>query len=605
VDHSPAPGTATAPPTQLTETMSARYYRAVALDYDGTLTTTQRPDAAVLEAVAETRRGGRRVVLVTGRILEELEAVFPDAGSAFDGIVAENGAVIRYADGTVRAVASPVAAELEAALLARGVPVRRGRVLLATEAAYDEEVLHEIARLGLGDQLIRNREALMVLPPAITKGTGLLEILGDLGLSRHNTIGVGDAENDHALMEVCELGVAVGNAVEALKARADIVLREPDGAGILALLHGALLRETLRIRPPRAQVRLGLFADGTPAILPASQINVLVTGGTKSGKSHLAGLLAERLIARGYSVCVLDPEGDHVALGRLRATMVVGGTEDLPPIETLERLIAHRFGSLVVDLSLRSPSDKREYAGRALHALAHLRDTRGLPHWLFIDEAHLFLDQRERLFEPDDARRGLCLVTYRPADLSSEALEAVDAVLALPGPETAALRAALTRSAFGSHVVCGALTRELEGLSLGSAVLIDRAGPRAFRLDERASVHVRHWHKYLLAPLPAHRRFFFRAGDRPTGIVAANVAEFHDALQHCEAEAIRHHAAQGDFSRWLAEVIQDEDLAADFEGVEGRLRQDKAVDAESARRKLVSSIEQRYPEEYPHESPVP
>ena len=62
----------------------------------------------------------------------------------------------------------------------------------------------------------------MILPAGVTKGSGLLEALGELGLSQHNTIGVGDAENDHSLLEVCEIGVAVANAVDAIRAHADV-----------------------------------------------------------------------------------------------------------------------------------------------------------------------------------------------------------------------------------------------------------------------------------------------------------------------------------------------------------------------------------------------
>jgi hydroxymethylpyrimidine pyrophosphatase-like HAD family hydrolase len=51
--------------------------QAIALDYDGTLTETDRPATDALEAVRETRRRGQAVVLVTGRILAELRAVFP------------------------------------------------------------------------------------------------------------------------------------------------------------------------------------------------------------------------------------------------------------------------------------------------------------------------------------------------------------------------------------------------------------------------------------------------------------------------------------------------------------------------------------------------
>ena len=37
----------------------------------------------------------------------------------------------------------------------------------------------------------------------VSKGSGLFGGLGDLGISHHNTIAIGDAENDHSLLEAC------------------------------------------------------------------------------------------------------------------------------------------------------------------------------------------------------------------------------------------------------------------------------------------------------------------------------------------------------------------------------------------------------------------
>lgn len=78
----------------------SRYYKAVAVDYDGTLTVGARPESAVLAQIAAARRQGLRVVLVTGRILAELRQVFPDVGRHFELIVAENGAVLEGLDDT-------------------------------------------------------------------------------------------------------------------------------------------------------------------------------------------------------------------------------------------------------------------------------------------------------------------------------------------------------------------------------------------------------------------------------------------------------------------------------------------------------------------------
>jgi haloacid dehalogenase-like hydrolase len=51
----------------------------------------------------------------------------------------------------------------------------------------------------------------MVLPAGVTKATGLAAALHTLGRSPHNLVGVGDAENDHAFLRLCECAVAVAN----------------------------------------------------------------------------------------------------------------------------------------------------------------------------------------------------------------------------------------------------------------------------------------------------------------------------------------------------------------------------------------------------------
>lgn len=135
----------------------------------------------------------------------------------------------------------------------------------------------------------------MILPGGLTKGSGLLEALGDLGLSSHNTIGVGDAENDRSLLDVCEIGVAVANAVDVIHASADVRLELPDGQGVAELLRGPVLRGRAHVHSRRWQLTLGTGEGGKPVTLPASQLNVAVCGATGAGKSYLAGLMCEQL----------------------------------------------------------------------------------------------------------------------------------------------------------------------------------------------------------------------------------------------------------------------------------------------------------------------
>ena len=67
-------------------------YLALATDYDGTLAKDGRVDEPTLEALERFRDSGRRLILVTGRELDELLEVFPQV-DLFERVVAENGAL--------------------------------------------------------------------------------------------------------------------------------------------------------------------------------------------------------------------------------------------------------------------------------------------------------------------------------------------------------------------------------------------------------------------------------------------------------------------------------------------------------------------------------
>ncbi|MCO8128060.1 HAD family hydrolase [Acidimicrobiia bacterium EGI L10123] len=575
--------------------MAAGYFRAVAVDFDGTLTEGARPDEAVLAAIADLRRRGIRVILATGRILGELRRGFHDVDDHFDSIVAENGALLSGPHGR-RLLADPVDAALEDALLRRRVPVRSGEVLLACDATHDLVVLEEIGRLGLDCQILRNRAALMVLPAGVTKGSGLLEALGDLGVSRHSTITAGDAENDRRLLEVGEYGVAVANAVDALKDHADLVLDEADGHGILGLLRGPILTGARRAHSDRWRVLLGMTGEGESVVIPASQVNVLIAGGSGMGKSYVAGLLAEAISELGYSALVVDLEGDHLGLDDLRGVLSVGGVEPLPKPTEIHRLLRHRFGSVVLDLSLLVPDEQDAYISSLPEVIEDERDQTGLPHWVFVDEAHRLVGtDLMGAAVLDEANRGYCLVSYRPEHLTGISPENLDVVLLTPGLEPHQLSSlAVATGRTGQH-----LTDLLDGTVVGQAIIIEPPrGPdhdRCFTVASRRTSHVRHWHKYVRLPLDAHLHFHFRTtGNVPTGHVATSLYEFHHILRQSPPEVIEHHASQHDFSCWIQDAIKDGALQDSFRATERSLAE---AGSTSIRDELVHAIEQRYLDE--------
>ena len=80
----------------------------------------------------------------------------------------------------------------------------------------------------------------MVLPSGVNKATGLRAALDEMNVSAHNSVGVGDAENDHAFLSICECSAAVANALPAVKEKVDIVLEQDHGAGVRQLIDEML-----------------------------------------------------------------------------------------------------------------------------------------------------------------------------------------------------------------------------------------------------------------------------------------------------------------------------------------------------------------------------
>lgn len=564
-------------------------FRAVAVDYDGTLTQEPRPHASVLAAVREVRAAGRMVVLVTGRILSELRADFAEVDDEFDAIVAENGAVLA-SDGDTRDLARPVDAELAAALAHRDVALRRGRVLVACDAACASVALEQVARLGLDCQLVRNRDALMILPAGVTKGTGLVEALGDLGVSRHSAIGVGDAENDHPLLEVCELGVAVANAVDSLKGRADVVCDDPDGAGVAALLRDTVLGDAHRLPPKRWQLALGTTADGQTVGLPASQINLLITGASGAGKSYVTGLAVEQLVELGYSLLLIDREGDHLELGRRRGVLVVGGGSDPPGPRQLTQLLTHRFSSVVVDVSLLDEPAQRDYLHTVAPAVLAQRTTTGLPHWIVLEEAHSVLASPDLVGEIlATGPRGYCLTTYQPDALAPAIREHLDYVLAVTGGDhTAGDSVDFLAEVTGTDPQELAACLHTPSSDALLATVGEAGAPLELTLAARATRHVRHWHKYVHGGLPPHLRFYPHGSDHG----CANLGDLHRSLATLSADTLTFHAHRSDFSRWIAHVVADPDLAALIEQLEAY---HDPHHAEPTRHALRHAIEARHP----------
>ena len=238
-------------------------YLALATDYDGTIAQEGAVDAATLAGLQRWRDAGRRLILVTGRMLDDWLDVFPQYAplELFDWVVTENGAVLYHpASQTIRLLADPPPAEFKqqlrqqigdgskifqaadsgefAPLIQSGKldAFASGRVIVATWHPYEAEATRLIQAMGLELQVILNKRAVMILPKGIDKAVGLEAALQALGLTAAQTVGVGDAENDLHLLKFCGFSAAVANALPVVKAQADWVAEGERGAGVMELI---------------------------------------------------------------------------------------------------------------------------------------------------------------------------------------------------------------------------------------------------------------------------------------------------------------------------------------------------------------------------------
>jgi len=74
------------------------YFMALASDYDGTLAEDGRVAPATLEALDLLRQSGRKLILVTGRELPDLQEVFPPTRSVCVGGSRERRSALRAGD---------------------------------------------------------------------------------------------------------------------------------------------------------------------------------------------------------------------------------------------------------------------------------------------------------------------------------------------------------------------------------------------------------------------------------------------------------------------------------------------------------------------------
>lgn len=263
--------------------------RAVFLDVDGTYAHYGVVPDGHVAAVRAARAAGHRVLLCTGRPVSMLPKSILGAG--FDGLVASAGAYVEVAGEVLvdRRFPSELAARTVTALDAHdalyvleaqdalfvppGAPERlrvildahfrkspegpvgssaildslrtvtdRSAVPFAKVSVFDSPVAMErlVEDIGDGIAVVANsvaddgRHAGELYQQGISKADGVAAAIAHLGISREDTIAVGDGANDLEMIAFAGIGIAIEGSIPELLAIADRTAAPPHQEGLVA-----------------------------------------------------------------------------------------------------------------------------------------------------------------------------------------------------------------------------------------------------------------------------------------------------------------------------------------------------------------------------------
>lgn len=538
-----------------------RYY-ALAVDYDGTIATHGKVDETTLAALERLRDSGRKLILVTGRILNDLLSVFSRI-DLFERLVLENGAVLyRPATHEEHLLAESPPSIFAKTLQDRGVaPLGQGSVIVATWEPHETTVLKTIHELGLELQVIFNKGAVMVLPSAVNKATGLAAALKELHLSPHNTVGAGDAENDHAFLNLCECSVAVSNALPFIKERADWITASDRGRGVTEVINRLIendLRD-LKLRENRHHIPLGIDANNQTVTVPPYGTNLLLAGTSGSGKSTFASAFLEQLAEQSYQFCIIDPEGDYESFTQ---AVALGDSKQTPSVEEVVELLDKSGENLVVNLLGVALVHRPAFFENLFSALFALRARTGRPHWIIIDEAHHLLPSTWAPIESNHPAYlySIMLITVHPDHVSPTILAAMDMLITIgESPQ---------RTIANFCKAIGQTMPDLNTLQLVPGEAIgwqqhEKQAPFWFRSNQPRAEHRRHRRKYIEGELGPDKSFFFRGAHGQFKLRAQNLLAFIQMAEGIDDETWEFHLHRGDYAQWFRNSIKDEQLAQD------------------------------------------
>jgi hypothetical protein len=429
----------------------------------------------------------------------------------------------------------------------------------------------------------------MVLPSGTNKGTGLKAALSELGISPHNIVSVGDAENDLAFLRISGCSVAVANALASVKQRSDVVLEKPHGEGVVDLVHSLLSNDLtdLNRKLQRHSICLGHSVNDhkREARVSPGAGSILIAGPSGSGKSTAVAGILEQLVENRFQFCLVDPEGDYEGFP---GALSFGTAKEPPDTHALLHALELPQQSVAIDLIGISVEDRPGFLGTLLPHIHELRSRTARPHWLVIDEAHHMLPTSwspMNAREPQDLEATI-LITVHPEHVARSALDAVDVVVAIGKPDP------VFRSFSEVLEISPPSCREGE-LAVGEAMVwFCRSGGECIHVKTVQSTkeRLRHARNYAEGELSPEQSFFFRGPESKLNLRAHNLRTFLQLAEGIDDATWMYHLRKGDYSGWFVSIIKDAELS----GQTAEIERDDVLSPRDSRRKIKELVDRRY-----------
>jgi hydroxymethylpyrimidine pyrophosphatase-like HAD family hydrolase len=409
-------------------------YVALAAGFDGTLARDGHCDPRCVEPLRSLAATGRKLILVTGRVLRELLEIFPEA-RLFDYVVAENGAVMYRPATRQSAILAQAPPEILVQELQRRrvTPVSVGSSSITTLQSNQAEISDVLHKLNLDFQMVSNDGVLSILPPGVDKAYGVRAALRELGVSHHNLVAIGDGENDIELFALAEHCAAVRNADPALKR---VAHRTTDGAWCDGFLELAdeLIATDLANAAPRRGILLGRRDDGKDIRFTPCRDSLLICGPLGAGKAAICEELLQQLLAQSYQCCVIEADLDGVS-SRRPGVLTFGEPHEAPRLTDALNALEQPGVSVSINLAALGVETRPIFTETLLLQLQALHDRVGRPHCIMITQAHSFMSREAASSTARLSEITMIYATSEPKLLPTHVLKSVRLIVSADDAE--------------------------------------------------------------------------------------------------------------------------------------------------------------------------